>query len=61
MSRPKLVTTEEVAEYLGITVGALHQLRYRGKAPRAAKIGTRLRWRWSDVESWLDQQSRAAA
>lgn len=61
MSRSPLASTPEVAAYLGISVNALHQLRHLGKAPRAAKVGTRLRWRWEDVDRWLDEQSRALA
>lgn len=52
-ARRPLASTEEVAAYLGITVGALIQLRYLGKAPKAAKVGTRLRWNWGDVDAWL--------
>lgn len=62
MSRRRpLASTEDVATYLGITVNALHQLRYLGNAPRAAKVGTRLRWRWEDVDSWVDARSGKAA
>jgi excisionase family DNA binding protein len=57
-ARPPLATSEEVAQYLGITVGALHQLRYLGKAPKASKVGTRLRFRWSDVDRWLEQSAK---
>ncbi len=55
--RQPLGTTEQVAEYLGITPAALYQLRYLGRAPKAAKVGTRLRWRWTDVDAWLASNS----
>jgi predicted DNA-binding transcriptional regulator AlpA len=55
-SRP-LATTQQVADYLGISVGALRQRRYLGDAPKAARVGTELRWRWEDVDAWLDKRA----
>ncbi|MEU1761699.1 helix-turn-helix domain-containing protein [Micromonospora sp. NPDC005652] len=55
--REPLATTEEVADYLGITPRALIQMRYLGKAPKATKVGRRLRWRWKDIDAFLDQAS----
>jgi excisionase family DNA binding protein len=52
--RRPLATTEQVAKYLNISVGALHQLRYLGKAPRAVKVGRQLRWDWRDVDAWFE-------
>lgn len=60
MKRP-LATPEEVAEYLGVPVDTLYAWRYRGTGPRASKVGRHLRWRWEDVETWLDAQTGTAA
>lgn len=49
----RLGTTRQVAEYLHMTTNALHLLRHEGKAPPAAKVGTRLLWAWDDVDEWL--------
>jgi hypothetical protein len=35
--------------------------RCRGMGPRYVKAGTRVGYRWSDVEAWLTKQTRAAA
>jgi len=56
-----LASAEEVAEFLGVPVATLHQWRYKGTGPKASKVGRWLRYRWSDVEAWLDRQSEAAA
>lgn len=56
-SEGELATTEEVAAFLRKTPAALRQLRYEGKAPRAAKVGPRLLWRWGDVHRWLDEKT----
>jgi predicted DNA-binding transcriptional regulator AlpA len=54
-----LATTEEVCEVLGITPGAAAQMRYAGRGPKFIKItGRQVRYRWADVEAWLDQRSR---
>ncbi|WP_431881548.1 helix-turn-helix transcriptional regulator [Micromonospora chalcea] len=55
--RQPLATTEEVAAYLNVTVQALHDLRHKGRAPKAAKVGRSLRWRWSDIDAWLEDRA----
>lgn len=49
----RLLTTGQVADYLGIPVSTLYQWRYHGTAPRAIKVGKHTRYRRSDVEVWL--------
>jgi excisionase family DNA binding protein len=55
--RRALGTAEEVAEYLGVPVATLYQWRYHDKGPRASKVGRHIRYRWADVEAWLDSQA----
>ncbi len=57
----QLLTTDQVAQYLQVPVATLHQWRYRGEGPKAAKVGRHLRWRRADVDAWLEQQSQPAA
>lgn len=54
-----LMTTRDVAEYLDVPVSTIYQWRTRGLGPRAARVGRHLRWRKSEVDSWLDQQLNA--
>ncbi len=35
----------------------LYQWKYRGTGPKPLKVGRHLRYRWSEVDAWLDQQS----
>lgn len=51
-----MMTTEQVSEYLQVPVTTLHQWRYLGKGPRAARIGRGLRYRRADVEAWVAAQ-----
>lgn len=54
----KLATAAEVADRLGYTPEGLAQMRYRGNGPKFIKMGGRaIRYRWADVEAWLDQQT----
>lgn len=60
MKRP-LGTPEQVAEYLGVSVDTLYAWRYRGTGPRGSKVGRHVRYRWDDVERWLDEKAAVAA
>lgn len=55
----RLLTTEEVAEQLGVAVNTLYDWRARRPVygPPAIKVGKYLRWRPADVEAWIDAQA----
>jgi excisionase family DNA binding protein len=59
--RHPLASSAEIAEYLGVPVRTLDQWSYGGTGPRFSKVGRHRRYRWADVEQWLDQQSSEAA
>jgi excisionase family DNA binding protein len=56
LQRP-LASAREVSEYYGVPVSTLYQWRHRGVGPRGTKVGRWVRYRWDDVETWLDEQS----
>lgn len=58
-NRTGLARPAEVAEYLGVSVGALATQRYRGEGIPYVRLSARaIRYRWEDVEAWLaDRQS----
>jgi predicted DNA-binding transcriptional regulator AlpA len=58
--RRKLGTPAEVSDYLQVPVTDLYQWRHKGTGPRASKVGRHLRYRWGDVEKWLDEQAKTA-
>jgi predicted DNA-binding transcriptional regulator AlpA len=60
-TRQPLGTVAEVAAYLGTTANALYIMRRRRTGPRASKVGRELRYRWADVEKWLDQRADSSA
>ena len=53
-SRRSLASIEETAEYLGITRGALAQMRYMGTGPAFHKIGRKVVYDLAEVNAWLD-------
>lgn len=54
-SRKSMAAPKPVAEYMGITTGALAQMRYHGTGPKFVKLGNRtVRYRWEDVDAWIE-------
>jgi excisionase family DNA binding protein len=60
-----VITTSELAEYLGVHVQAIYDLRTDGRGPTGIRVGREIRYRISDVLSWLEglhepERSRAS-
>ena len=51
----RLLTADEVAEFLGIPVATLYQWRHKGCGPEAYRVGRHLRYEPSTLRSWLDE------
>lgn len=56
-TRRPLASSAEVSEYLGVPVGTLTRWAYVGTGPRYSRVGRHRRYRWEDVEKWLDDQA----
>lgn len=54
----KLLTTKEVAEYLGIAENTICQYRMTGIGPRYIKLGRMVRYRLNDVIEWIDKKMK---
>jgi excisionase family DNA binding protein len=54
-----LATADEVAKYYGVSKNTLYAWRYQGRGPRARRLGKHLRYAWSDVRAWAEQQADA--
>ena len=52
-----LMTTKQLAEYLGIAVSTILQYRATGTGPNYIKLGHLVRYRQKDVDLWLEQKS----
>lgn len=51
-----LASVEEVSAYLGVPVQTLYHWRHRKQGPASSRIGKHLRYRWSDVDAYVNAQ-----
>lgn len=52
----RLLTVQELANYLGVPVATIYAWRYRHEGPPGFRVGRHVRFRRSDVEEWISQQ-----
>lgn len=60
-ARRGLAHPNEVAAYLGVPERTLQTWRYFNKGPRYSRTGKYVRYRWSDVEAWLDEHAQGGS
>lgn len=53
-----LATPSEVATRIGIPVATLAQWRWRGVGPGYLKLGRHVKYDWSVVSDWLQDQAQ---
>ena len=53
----RLLTTAEVAEYLGLPTSTLYAWRYRRVGPPAIRVGKHLRYRRQSLDAWVSAQA----
>ncbi|HET6918357.1 MAG TPA: helix-turn-helix domain-containing protein [Jiangellaceae bacterium] len=56
----KLLTAQEIADFLGVPLATVYVWSTRGTGPRALRVGRHLRYRRRDVDAWLDTRGREA-
>lgn len=49
----KLLSVEDVADFLGVPVNTLYQWRHKGTGPTAFRVGRFLRYDPAEVRAWL--------
>lgn len=49
----KLMSAEEVADYLQVPKSTIYHWRNKGKGPKAYRVGKYIRFYLEDVDSWL--------
>ena len=54
--RDDVISIDEVSRRLDVPKSTLYDWRYRGIGPRGHKVGRHLKYRWSDVLRWLEEQ-----
>lgn len=58
MSQSEYIDTVALAKRTGIAASTWTKRRLTGDGPSYRAIGRRVIYRWSDVEAWLDAQTR---
>lgn len=54
--KDRLLPVQEVAEYLAVPLSSVYDMTHR-KAIPFLKIGSRLRFRQSDIDKWLEEHA----
>jgi len=52
----KLLTVEEIAEYLSLKPSTIYQWTHQGSIPHV-KLGNRVRFKVSQIERWLESRT----
>lgn len=55
-----LIDTKTLAARLDTSEITLSKMRCQGTGPRFVKIGRSVKYRWSDVEAWLERCERSS-
>jgi len=50
-----LLSANQVAELLGVSVRTLWRLLSAGKLPAPVRLGGSVRWRNADIRQWIDE------
>ena len=53
---PNLISIQQAAEYLGITVGTIYQWRSQHKIPYI-KVGRRVKFKKEQLDQWLAERT----
>jgi len=57
----RLIGIDELAEYLEVPKATIYRWRNRGVGPPGFRVGKHVRFRWIDVERWIENQLRKEA
>ena len=52
----ELLTLQEVAKLLDVSDNTIYYWRYQRTGPKGHKVGKRVRYRLSDVHTWMDER-----
>ena len=58
-TQERLLTVEELADYLGVPIATLYQWRHRREGPPGFRVGRYIRYQRTDVEQWIRDRLKA--
>ncbi len=53
----QLLTVNDAAQFLSLSASTLAKMRLSGNSPRYIKMGRRVAYRQTDLESWISDKS----
>lgn len=53
----RLLTVQEVADYLGVPRATIYAWRRQGEGPLGYRVGRHVRYRPEDVDTWLSARA----
>lgn len=54
----RLLSAQEVADYLRVPLATIYTWRHRHQGPPGLRVGRHLRYRRRDVEAWIELQMK---
>lgn len=57
VSDERLMSAQEVADYLGIPITTLYAWRYKGEGPPGYRVGRHIRHRREQIDRWLEDHA----
>lgn len=57
MVSPRLLRSQDAAQYIGVSYAALRKLRSVGGGPDFIKSGKFVRYKIEDLDKWIDSKS----
>ena len=58
-SLDRLLTVNDLANHLNVPVATIYAWRYRHEGPPGFRVGRHLRYRYADVEQWIQDRLKA--
>jgi predicted DNA-binding transcriptional regulator AlpA len=55
-SNDRLITANELADFLDVPIKTLYAWRCRGGGPVGFRVGRHIRYRWTDVDRWIEDR-----
>ena len=52
----RLLSAQQLADYLDVPIATIYAWRYRGEGPPGFRAGKHLRYRWTDIEDWINNR-----
>lgn len=52
----RLLSPRQLADYLNVPLATLYAWRYHGEGPPGFRVGKHVRYRWTDVQVWVQGQ-----